>query len=94
MMRAVSVSEALAPPCRQKAVKARSLFERPNAYSLRDRTGRLLGSIEAVGRLLQAKDRNGSVVGWYDPRTNQTRDKSGIIVGTGDLLAALIMSAR
>ena len=32
--------------------------------------------------------------GWYDGRTNQTRNKGGIIVGDGDLLAALIMAGR
>lgn len=78
----------------QEAVKAPPLFERPEGYSLRDRTGSILGWIEPVGQLLQAKDRNGSVVGWYDPRQNQTRDRTGSIVGDGDLLAALIVCPR
>lgn len=92
-LRSLSVAEALLLQDRPPAT-TQSLIERPTAYSLRDRAGSILGWIEAVGRLLQAKNRNGSIVGWYDPRTNQTRDKIGSIVGSGDLLAALIMSAR
>lgn len=61
---------------------------------LRDRNGILLGTLHPVGRILQAKDRHGSIIGWYDPRTDQTRDRMGSIFGSGDLLAALIMSSR
>jgi hypothetical protein len=58
---------------------------------LRDRNGVPLGTLHPVGRILQAKDRHGSIIGWYDPRTDQTRDRSGRIVGDGDLLAALMV---
>ncbi len=64
------------------------------SYALRDRSGVLLGWIEPHGRLIQAKDRTGSVVGWYDPRQNVTRDKNGVLVGTGDLLSALVVCGR
>jgi hypothetical protein len=70
------------------------LVEGSTSYALRDRNGVLLGSIEAVGRVLQAKDRTGTVIGWYDPRQNQTRDRTGTIVGTGDFLSALLVGKR
>lgn len=93
-IRSLSFAEAMALADRRMALNPYPLLERPKAYSLKDHTGSILGWIEAAGRLLQAKDRSGSIVGWYDPTTNQTRDKTGIIVGSGDFLAALIMSAR
>ena len=70
------------------------LLERPKSYALRDRGGVILGWIAPVGQVLQAKDRFGTVVGWYDGRTNQTRNEVGSIVGDGDLLAALIIMQR
>lgn len=60
-------------------------------YALRDRRGGLLGWIEAVGRLIQARDKTGAVVGWYDPRLNVTRNRTGKLMGTGDLLSALLV---
>jgi hypothetical protein len=93
-LQATSMPEAMLDPDRRDLVHGLSLIEGRRAYSLRDRTGSILGWIESVGRLLQAKDRHGSVVGWYDPRTDQTRDSIGSIVGNGDLLAALIMCRR
>jgi hypothetical protein len=71
-----------------------ALAEGRRSYPLRDRTGRLLGWIEAVGRLLQAKDRHGTIIGWYDPRQNVTRDRTGTLVGTGDLLSAMLVCGR
>jgi hypothetical protein len=64
------------------------------SYALRDRNGSLLGWIEPRGRLIQAKDKHGSVVGWYDPQLNVTRDATGVSVGTGDLLSALVICGR
>jgi hypothetical protein len=93
-MRSLSVPEAIEASDSRNPGIAQSLLERPRAYPLRDHVGSILGWIEPVGRLLQAKNSNGSVVGWYDPRTNQTRDNKGSIVGTGDLLAGLIMCRR
>jgi hypothetical protein len=69
-------------------------MERARSHPLRDRAGSILGWIEPVGRLLQAKDRSGAVLGWYDPRTDKTRDRVGSIVGSGDLLAALLFTAH
>ncbi|GAA4003936.1 hypothetical protein [Sphingomonas humi] len=64
------------------------------SYALRDRKGQLLGWIEPQGRLIQGKDRAGTVVGWYDARQNVTRDRHGVLFGTGDLLSALIVCKR
>jgi hypothetical protein len=40
------------------------------------------------------KTRNSSIVGYYDPRTNKTKNRNSSIVGEGNLLASLIVSAR
>lgn len=70
---------------------APTLKEAPKATALRDRNGRLIGWLEPVGSILQARDRKGSLVGWYDGRQNQTRDSTGTLVGSGDLLSALLI---
>lgn len=79
--------------CSDAIVKARASLREGSArsYALRDRSGVLLGWIEPQGRLIQAKDKTGTVVGWYDPRQNVTRDRNAVLVGTGDLLSALIV---
>jgi len=79
--------------CSDAIAKARASLREGSgrSYALRDRTGVLLGWIEPVGRLIQAKDKTGRVVGWYDPRLNVTRDRNAALVGTGDLLSALIV---
>jgi hypothetical protein len=64
------------------------------SYPLRDSRGVLFGWIEPVGRLIQAKDRTGSIVGWYDPHQNDTRDRTGKLVGSGDLLSAILVCPR
>lgn len=82
--------------CDDAITKARAALRETYArsYTLRDRTGALLGWIEAHGYLVQGKDRRGRLVGWYDPRLNVTRDAKGARVGKGDLLAALIVCQR
>lgn len=82
--------------CSDAILKARAALREGSlrAYPLRDRNDVLLGWIEPRGRLIQAKDKNGSVVGWYDPRQNVTRDRNGVLVGTGDLLSALVVCRR
>lgn len=82
--------------CSDAIAKARASLREGSvrSYALRDRSGVVLGWIEPQGRLIQAKDKSGSVVGWYDPRQNVTRDAKGILVGTGDLLSALIICIR
>ena len=58
---------------------------------LRNRQGKLLGKIKTVGTgKLEARDSVGHLKGTYDPRTNETRDPVGRLLGKGNLLAALI----
>lgn len=82
--------------CSDAVAKARDKLHEGSVrcYPLRDRAGVLLGWIEPIGRLIQAKDKTGVVVGWYDPRQNTTRGRTGALVGTGDLLSALLVCKR
>lgn len=82
--------------CNDAIAKARAHLREGSvrAYALRDRSGTLLGWIEPRGKLIQAKNKSGSVVGWYDPTLNITRDRTGLLVGTGDLLSALVVCKR
>jgi hypothetical protein len=58
---------------------------------LRDRSGSLIGTIETKSDGKQElRDRSGSLKGTYDPKSNQTRDGSGSLVGTGNLLTTLL----
>lgn len=79
--------------CSDAIAKARASLREGSvrSYALRDRSGVLLGWIEPHGRVIQGKDKAGSLVGWYDPRQNLTRDGNGVLVGSGDLLSALIV---
>lgn len=88
-LRMLSLSEVVSTP-----TSVTELMERPKSSALRDRGGVILGWIQPVGQVLQAKDRYGTIIGWYDGRTNQTRNKGGTIVGDGNLLSALILAGR
>ena len=57
---------------------------------LRDKSGKLLGKIKEVGGKLEIRDSTGRLKGKYDPKTNETRDDAGRLVGKGNLLAALL----
>lgn len=59
---------------------------------LRDRNSRIIGRIEDRPNEQIIRDANSRIKGRYDKRTNTTRDESGRIVGTGNLLASLISS--
>ena len=61
---------------------------------LRDDHYRIIGSIEteASGKQI-ARDAHYRRLGEYDPRTNQTRDASYRILGTGNQLSALVWRA-
>jgi len=85
-IKASSVTETSTPE-----VASDTLAEGQKAVVLRDRSGSLLGWLEPVGSILQARDRKGAIVGWYDGRQDQTRDKTGTLIGSGNLLAALLM---
>lgn len=61
------------------------------SHDLRDKAGRLIGRTKtlASGRL-EIRDRAGRLCGTYDPKTDATRDKTGALVGKGNLLTTLL----
>lgn len=61
---------------------------------LRDSNNRPIGTITATtsGRL-EGRDANGRLKGTYDPKSDQTRDSNGRVVGRGNVLAAVITSS-
>ena len=62
---------------------------------LKDKNSSIIGYIETRSDGTQVgKNRNSSIVGYYDPRTNKTKNRNSSIVGEGNLLASLIVSAR
>ena len=76
--------------------KARAALQETSlrSHALRNRAGVLFGYIEPQGYLLQARDSQGRLVGWYDPKLNVTRNSRGAIVGTGNWLSALLVHPR
>jgi len=57
---------------------------------LRDRSGHLLGRIKEVNGEYELRDVNGKLLGWYNPKTNATRDRNGRLIGRGNLLVSLL----
>lgn len=57
---------------------------------IRDRAGVLIGWLEQSGRLINGRDRSGSIVGSFDPASNETRDRAGVLIGTGNHLVRLM----
>jgi hypothetical protein len=58
---------------------------------LEDKQGRVLGKIKTLPNgKLELRDKQGCVVGRYDPKANKTKDKQGRVVGKGNLLPMLI----
>lgn len=61
---------------------------------LRDSNGRPIGSITTLANGKQeGRDANGRLKGSFDPKTNQTRDSGGRVVGKGNILSVLITSS-
>lgn len=61
---------------------------------LRDSNSRTIETITITsnGRL-EGRDANGRLKGTYDPKTDQTRDSNGRVVGRGNVLAAVVTSS-
>ena len=57
---------------------------------LKDKYGMILGRIRDNGRELVLYDKYGMILGKYEKDTNKTKDKYGLIVGTGNLLVAFL----
>ena len=61
---------------------------------LRDSNNRPIGTITATTNgKLEGRDANGRLKGTYDPRSDQTRDSNGRVVGRGNVLAAVVTSS-
>lgn len=58
--------------------------------ALRDAEGRVIGTLDDQGEQVSLRDGLGRVAGTYDKRFNSTRDSSGRVVGTGNLLTMLL----
>lgn len=56
----------------------------------RNRSGQLLGWRQTSGNRVSGHDRAGYLMGWYVPARDATFDRSGRLLGAGDMLAALI----
>jgi hypothetical protein len=68
----------------------------PSHEVLRDHRGTITGTFEPqrlTGKLI-ARDAHGVVLGTYDPRSNETRDAHGRVIGRGNLLGLLLLRAR
>ena len=58
---------------------------------LKDKSGKLIGTIKTqVGGKQEIRDASGRIKGTFDPKSNVTKDNSGRLVGTGNLLATLL----
>lgn len=57
----------------------------------RDNLGVLQGTTQKIGQRLEARDRLGRLVGYFDVQLNTTRDYNGRLVGTGNQLTSLFM---
>ncbi|WHQ70100.1 hypothetical protein [Methylorubrum extorquens] len=68
-------------------------YPQPAAVQIvRDRRGIIVGRLETQHntRKTIARDARGLLVGQYDHRIDVTRDACGVLVGTGNLLPALL----
>jgi hypothetical protein len=61
---------------------------------IRDRNGNRVGSIVDNGHQLVAKDKFGNNLGYYAVRQNETRDRNGNRICTGNALSALILKGQ
>jgi sporulation protein YlmC with PRC-barrel domain len=57
----------------------------------RNRNGQLLGRVKEVNMVYELRDKNGVLLGKYNPETNQTRDRNAKLLGKGNLLSMLII---
>jgi hypothetical protein len=63
---------------------------------IRNSRGTVLGVYERqslTGKII-ARNAQGLVVGSYDPRSNETRDSRGRVVGRGNLLSIVLIRDR
>ncbi|MBU2101793.1 MAG: hypothetical protein KKF80_00205 [Candidatus Omnitrophica bacterium] len=62
------------------------------AIEIKNRYGELLGYIkdESDGRKM-ATTRQGIILGFYNPKTNETRDRQSNLLAKGDILSSLVI---
>lgn len=59
---------------------------------LRDRSGRFLGKIKQLSSgKFEGRDASSRLKGTFDPKTNETRDSSGRLIGKGNMLSMLVI---
>jgi hypothetical protein len=58
----------------------------------RNNLGVLIGTTERIGQKIEARDRNGRLVGKFEIDANITRDWNGFKIGSGDLLSSLFLT--
>lgn len=61
-----------------------------STQEIRDRNGKLLGTLYIYSDYQEIRDRNGTYKGKYDGKNNETRDRNGTYVGSGNLLMTLL----
>lgn len=62
-----------------------------NTQEIRGPGGLLLGKIVTTSSAkIEARDPFGRVVGYYDVKSNETRDAKGTVVGKGNMLTGLL----
>ena len=57
---------------------------------LKDKSNRIIGKIKNINGKLEIRTPSNQLLGKYDPKTNQTRDKSNKLIGKGNLLTTLL----
>lgn len=57
---------------------------------LRDNKGRLIGYTHEVNGKIELRTRGWELKGWYDTKTNETRDRGNRRIGHGNLLLTLL----
>lgn len=68
----------------------------PMREVVRDLRGTVVGSIEVqrlTGKLI-ARTKQGTLAGVYDPRSGETRDHRGRLIGRSNLLPVLLFGKR
>ena len=62
---------------------------------IRNRSFQLMGFVETRSDGTQvAKDRNHRILGYFNPKSNDTRDATYKVIGRGNLLSSLISAAN
>lgn len=57
---------------------------------LRDKSNRKIGKIKEINGKLEIRNPSNQLLGRYDPKSDQTRDKSNRLIGKGNLLTTLL----